>query len=119
MNVKENAKNVDTWLRGLFIIIFAVIFYVLYIVIWVVVVIQFFTKVLTGSLNEYLSSTSCSLTDYATQILRYITFQSELRPFPFSPWPEQKSDDFQETGTDTDESETNTLPNTRQDNKEG
>ena len=88
MNMKENAKNVDTWLRGLFIIVFGVIFYVLYIVIWLVVVLQFLTKVLTGDLNRNLSDVSRNLTNFASQILLYITFQSEERPFPFSPWPE-------------------------------
>ena len=88
MSVKENAKNVDTWIRGLFIIVFGVVFHVLYIVIWLLVVFQFLTKVLTGDLNENLSGFSHSLTRFAFQILLYITFQSEVRPFPFSPWPE-------------------------------
>ncbi|NKB36752.1 MAG: DUF4389 domain-containing protein [Gammaproteobacteria bacterium] len=88
MSMKENAQNKDTWLRGLFIIVFGVIFYVLYIVIWLTVILQFLTKVLTGDLNANLSSFSESLTRFAFQILLYITFQSEERPFPFSPWPE-------------------------------
>jgi Domain of unknown function (DUF4389) len=87
MSVKDNAKNVDTLLRGLFIVIFGVIFYVLYFVIWVLVVFQFLTKVVTGNLNDNLGQLSESLTSYAFQILLYITFQSEERPFPFSPWP--------------------------------
>ena len=91
MSVKEHAKNVDTWVRGLFIIIFGVIFYVLYIVIWLLVILQFLFKVLTGNLNENLSNFSVSLTRFAFQILLYITFQSEERPFPFSPWPKGES----------------------------
>ncbi len=87
MSVKENAKNVDVWIRGLFILVFGVIFYVLYVVIWLLVIFQFITKVITGNLNEHLSGFSGGLTSYAFQILRYITFQSEERPFPFSPWP--------------------------------
>ena len=86
-NVKENVKNVDVWIRGLFIIIFGVIFYFLYGIIWLLVVFQFITKVITGNLNENLSKFSSGLTSYAMQILHYITFQSEVRPFPFSPWP--------------------------------
>ena len=86
MNVKENAKNVDTWIRGLFIIIFAVIFYVLFWIIWLLVIFQFFTKVITGSLNNNLAGFSKGLTQYALKILEYVTFQSEQRPFPFSPW---------------------------------
>lgn len=87
MDVKENVKNVDTWLRGLFIIIFGVIFYFLIGIIWLLVIFQFFTKVITGKLNEQLEKFSGGLTQYALQILDYVTFQSETRPFPFSPLP--------------------------------
>ena len=90
MSVKENAQNKDTWLRGLFIVVFGIIFYFLYIVIWLTVIFQFLTKVLTGELNDNLTRFSQSLTRFAFQILLYITFQSEERPFPFSPWPEEE-----------------------------
>lgn len=85
--VKENVKNVDTWLRGLFIIIYGIIFYVLFGIIWLVVIFQFIMKVVTGSLNANVMNFSSGLTRYAYQILRYVTFQSEERPWPFSPWP--------------------------------
>ncbi len=103
MSVKENAKNVDTWLRGLFIIIFGAIFYVLYFVIWVLVVFQFITKVVTGSLNDNLGQLSESLTSFAFQILLYITFQSEERPFPFSPWPKQEQSSLPEPAEEKSE----------------
>jgi len=89
--IKEHAKNVDTWVRGLFIILFGIIFYFLYIIIGILVIFQFFTKVLTGGLNEYLLDFSAGMTRYVEQILRYITFHSEERPFPFSPWPVAES----------------------------
>ncbi len=96
-NVKENVKNVDVWIRGLFIIIFGVIFYfLLYPIIWLLVIFQFLMKVITGNLNENLSNFSVGLTRYAFQILNYITFQSEERPFPFSPWPTGKGTSAQE-----------------------
>jgi len=91
MSVKEHAKNVDTWIRGLFIVVFAIIFYVLCTIIWILVVFQFLMKVLTGNLNENLMKFSGSLTSFAVQILRYITFQSEERPWPFSPWPGEQA----------------------------
>lgn len=92
MSVTENAKDVDVWIRGLFIVIFGVIFYFLYGIIWLLVVLQFFTKVFTRQLNPQLMGFSHKLTGYALQILSYITFQSEVRPFPFSPLPEDKDD---------------------------
>lgn len=87
MDIKDHAKNTDTWLRGFFILVFGVIFYFLYILIWLLVIFQFVTKVITGELNSYLEESSTKMTSYAMQILNYITYQSEERPFPFSPFP--------------------------------
>jgi len=87
MDVKENVRNVDTWMRGLFIVIFGVIFYFLIGIVWLLVIFQFITKVITGALNEQLEKFSTGLTQYALQILNYVTYQSEIRPFPFSPLP--------------------------------
>lgn len=102
MNIKEHVKNVDTWVRGLYILIFGVIFYFLVGIIWLLVIFQFITKVLTGELNQYLENISSSLTTFAMQILNYITFQTEYRPFPFNPWPEAsgKSTQATESGGD-------------------
>ncbi len=91
MSMKENAKNVDTWIRGLFIVVFGVIFYFLYIIIGLMVIFQFVTKVLTGSLNRNLLNFSHGMTRYVEQILLYINFLSETRPFPFSPWPAEEN----------------------------
>lgn len=88
MDIKENTKNVDVWIRGLFIVIFAVIFYFLFALIWLVVIFQFLMKLITNELNEQLLGFCDSLIKYVSQILLYITFKSEERPFPFSPWPQ-------------------------------
>jgi hypothetical protein len=92
MDIKDHAKNTDTWLRGFFILVFGVIFYFLYIIIWLLVIFQFLTKVLTGELNSNLEQLSMKMTSYALQILNYITYQSEERPYPFSPFPEGNSE---------------------------
>ena len=89
MTVKENVKNPDVWLRGLFILIFAVILYFAIILVWLVVVFQFVTKLLTGDLNRQLADFSGGLMRYISLILGYITFQADEKPFPFSSWPEE------------------------------
>ena len=91
MDVKQNIRNVDTWMRGLFIVIFGVIFYFLIGIVWLLVIFQFITKVITGGLNEQLEKFSTGLTQYALQILNYVTYQYEVRPFPFSPLPGTES----------------------------
>ena len=87
MTIKENVKNTEVWLRGLFIVIFAAILYFAFILVWLLVVFQFVSKLLTGELNRQLADFSTGLLRYISQILGYITFQSDERPFPFSPWP--------------------------------
>ena len=91
MNIKDNAKNVDVWIRGLFILVFGVIFYFLYFLIWLMVIFQFIMKLVTSELNPQLLDFSDSLVKYVSQILLYMTFKSEERPFPFSPWPGGKN----------------------------
>ena len=93
MDVKQNLRNVDSWLRGFFIVVFAVIFYFLVGIIWLLVIFQFLTTVITGKLNNQLEKFSGVLTDYALQILDYVTYQSDLKPFPFSPLPDQESNE--------------------------
>jgi uncharacterized protein DUF4389 len=87
MDIKENVKNIDVWTRGLFILVFGVIYYFLFLLILLVVIFQFIMKLLTTELNSQLLDFSDSLTRYVAQILLYVTFKSEERPFPFSPWP--------------------------------
>ena len=89
MSIKENVKNPDVWLRGLFILIFGVILYFAVILVWLVVVFQFVTKLLTGEVNRQVADFNDGLLRYISLILGYITFQSDDKPFPFSPWPEQ------------------------------
>ena len=89
MTVKENVKNPDVWLRGLFILIFGVILYFAIILVWLVVVFQFVTKLLTGDLNRQVADFNGGLLRYISLILGYITFQADEKPFPFSSWPEQ------------------------------
>ncbi len=87
MSVSDHLTNKDTWLRGLFIVIFAVIFYVAALVIVVVVIFQFITKLFTGKVNAETTALGRNLSTFIYQILLYVTFVSDKRPYPFSPWP--------------------------------
>lgn len=87
MGVKENATSAVVWMRGLYIIVFGVILYFVFGLVWLLVIFQFLTKLFTGGLNQPLRRFAAPLTRYVSQVLSYITFQSDERPFPFSPWP--------------------------------
>ncbi len=46
---------------------------------------------LGGAPNPRLQALGGALARYLYQILRYLTYSSEQRPFPFAPWPEAEA----------------------------
>lgn len=87
MSVSDHLSSKDTWLRGLFILVFAVIYYVAAFVVCVVVIFQFITKLFTGKVNRETTALGQSLSTFIYQILLFVTFKSDQKPYPFSPWP--------------------------------
>ena len=86
--LKQNLTAAETWLRGLFILLFAFLLVVARVVTGAVVVIQFLFTVFTGRTNENLQYFGASLAKFIFQTLMYVTYNSDDKPFPFSPWPE-------------------------------
>jgi hypothetical protein len=80
-------------MRGLNMLLFIVIYALLYslaeIVLLAVVIAQFVIKLITGSVNQRLLDLGYGTSTYVYQIFLFLTFVSEERPFPFSPWPER------------------------------
>lgn len=86
-DAREHIKRTSTWLRGLYIVMFAIFIYLAQIVIAAVVVFQFLHTLLTGKPNPRLQTFGQSLSTYAYQILAYLSYNSDDRPYPFSAWP--------------------------------
>ncbi len=85
---KKNLTNPTTWLRLVYIILFAIAFSVAEVVIVAVIVAQFLFELITGQPNEQLRSLGRSLGGYANEIVAYLTYHSDDKPFPFGSWPE-------------------------------
>lgn len=83
----QHMRNRSTWLRGLFMLIFAVIYNIAEIVMAAVAVFQFFATLFTGAPNQRLASFGETLSRYFYHVVRYLTFASDDRPFPFRDWP--------------------------------
>ena len=87
--IEENLKSRSTWLRLLFMIVLAFIYGISRIVVGAVVVLQFLVVLFTGETNERLRAFGRSLSTYTYQVLLYLTYNTEERPFPFDlDWPE-------------------------------
>lgn len=86
--LKQNLTASETWLRGLFILLFAFLLVVARIVTGAVVVIQFLFTVFAGQTNENLRNFGSSLAQFIYQTLLFVTYNSDTKPFPFATWPE-------------------------------
>jgi small-conductance mechanosensitive channel len=81
--VEENIKSQATWLRLLFMVVYYVIGTVVTAVLSVVVVLGFFWVLFTGEKNGQLQQAGQVIAAYLYEIVRYLTFNTEDKPFPF------------------------------------
>jgi hypothetical protein len=86
-DVVDNVKQGSTWFRILLMVGFYVVLYVVGVVVVFVTLAQALFSIFTGSDNTNLRQLGASLSDYVSQILLYVTYNSDTRPFPFSPFP--------------------------------
>jgi hypothetical protein len=97
--MKENLKKEflvkSKWLRLLFMVIYAIIFYILmHVVIALIAIVQFFISLFTGKVNNDILGFSKSLNAYLYQIMQYLTYNLEAKPFPLGePWPKNPHHD--------------------------
>lgn len=86
--MKEHLTAASTWLRGFIMLIYIIIGYIA--IFWIaaaVIIFQFGSLLFTGKLNERLLPFGQSLSIYISQILLYLTYNTDDKPFPFSNWP--------------------------------
>jgi hypothetical protein len=90
MNEKTKATltNLDTWKRGLFMVVFAIISGVAKLVVTLVAVFQFITLLFKGQTNEAVIPLGQNLSTYLYQITLFLTFKTDEMPFPFLHFPD-------------------------------
>lgn len=75
--------------RGLFMLLMLVVFHVCGTVLGIATVIQFVLTLISGTPNERLIVLGRNLGCYLRQIVDFLTFVTEIVPFPFSDWPSE------------------------------
>ena len=86
--IEEHLKSKATWTRFLFMVICSVLVWLASIVGAVVVVLGFLMVLFTGEVNRELREVGQSLATYIYENIRYLTFNTDDRPFPFGgQWP--------------------------------
>lgn len=85
---KQYVTEKQTWLRGVYMLLFAVLYSIAEIVVVAVALFQFFALLLTGETNARLVKFGQDLSIYIYHVMQFVTFNREDKPFPFAPWPE-------------------------------
>lgn len=112
--IKENVKDVNRWIRGFFMLLFVVVQWFIKVLADLIALFQFVNNLLTGGSNERLCQWGAVLAEYSRDVVRYLTYNTEQRPFPFTDLPapggsdptpdssaQQGRDSAAPTGTDT------------------
>jgi len=88
--LEKNVKMRSTWIRLLFMLMFSFLYGISRLVTAAVVVIQFLHVLFTGETNGQLKSLGHSLAIYSYEVVDYLSFNTETRPFPLdAAWPNE------------------------------
>ncbi len=96
---KERLLSVEHWLRFVFMVLFIVILSIVSYLIVALVILQFLWALVTGEGNEKLRDFGGSVACFIHQVLRFLTYNTDDKPFPFADWPEpEKNNASDSTG---------------------
>ena len=84
--INFNLKQISTWKRIFFMLIYAAIGGLVRLLLWAVIILQVASALLTGKPNSNILNFGRSLSIYTYHILLFLTFNTETLPFPFSDW---------------------------------
>ena len=91
--IVDNAMQVSAWIRVIFMLAFAIVLYlVIAPVILVLMIVQALFVIITG--NSNLRFLGAALSKYIFQVLEFLSYNSNTKPFPFSDFPKVDNDEF-------------------------
>ena len=90
---KSNLSDRNIWSRGLYMVLMAIAFGIAEALLLIVAIFQFISALFTREISTQLHEFGANLSEYAFQIARFVTFQTEEKPFPFADWPDTKPGD--------------------------
>jgi hypothetical protein len=94
--IKLNLSSSENWIRGLFVLLFVVIYGVAELVVYLIAIFQFLTLIISGKTNDAVAKFAKNLNYYVYEILEFITFNTEDKPFPFKDFPSIKVEEEEE-----------------------
>jgi hypothetical protein len=87
-------KQGSKWVRILYMVLFVIAYGIAEFILTGIVIVQVILNLLTGKINERLREFSNDLSRYVYDTLRFLTFNTEDKPFPLSDWKQGKQTDL-------------------------
>ncbi len=87
-NVIENAQTENQWIRLLYMILFLFILKVMIVITFFSAIIQFIYKLINKKSEKSLLKLGSNLGEYLKQVIEFLLYKTETKPFPFSDWPD-------------------------------
>ncbi len=92
--IEESLKSKSSWMRVFYILVMLILYGVSRIVLGVVILFQICSVLFTGSTHKRLLDLGRSLAAYTYEIVMYVSYNSDVRPFPFdADWPSAAAND--------------------------
>ena len=93
-NIIDNLKQPSVWVRIILMVAFAVVLYPVFLVLLVLMIAQMLFVIITGESNANLRSLGVALSAYIFQIVQFMSYVTDVKPFPFSDFPKAENDDL-------------------------
>lgn len=88
--IESQGNMKERWIRAIYLILFFIIGYFLRLLIMLVSIFQFLSNIIFEKSNPKLTAFGQSLSIYAYEIVRFLTYNTDQKPYPFNVWPSNK-----------------------------
>ena len=85
--VQRHLSNRQTWLRLPYMILFGVVFEIVKYAVFLVAAVQFLFMLFSGEAQPQIRKLGASLAEYLRQIVEFLSFRAEGKPYPWGIWP--------------------------------
>jgi len=97
--LKSNLLSKKHWSRLVFMLLISIVLYVAFFITWFVIIAQFTFALITGNDNDNLRRLGASLALFIRQCVSFLTYSDDIKPFPFSDWPQAEDIHVSEVNT--------------------
>lgn len=89
--VVNNLKSESRWLRLVFMVVFGIVAYLAAFLVMLIALIQAVHGFVMSEPNERLLTFSSGVNRFIYQIAGFLTYNSDVKPYPFSDWPQSSN----------------------------